>query len=193
MLAAGMTYLRAGEPERAAELCGQAVKMGSNSGAQDCILSSLLAQGNREGALQALAEWLPSTDPPSEVLQRIESAPDPETALLRSLRWRFHLLFVALRQPFPAGAEKSEADDERPVWASPLGELWSSPGRVAVAAAQAGGADAALEWLQKAHAQRSPSFVRWAGSPVLAGLHQRPEFQALLSQSPLSPSLSGSE
>lgn len=184
-LSAGMTYLLAGEPERAVGLCRRALSLGAGSGAESCVLAVQLARGDLEGALQAVAEWMPSTDPPPEVMQRIESAPSRQAVLNRYLRWRFHLLFVAVRQPFTAGAEGPEADQQRPVWASAMGELWSSPGRVAMAAAEAGGEAAALEWLQRAHAERSPSFVRWAVSPAFAGLREQAEFQRLLAQSPL--------
>ncbi|HSR69528.1 MAG TPA: winged helix-turn-helix domain-containing protein [Acidobacteriota bacterium] len=174
---AGMVYLRSGDAQRAIELCSRVSEV---SPAVDCLVGAYLARGDSEGALRTLTQWLPTSNPGAETLRRIEEASSPEEALERLLRWRFHLLSVESRGP----VSSLPADRDRLLEMSVFGEI-SSPGRLAEAAIHAGGRDFALQQLTKAHLERSPSFLRWAGSPAFRPLFQRPDYLELIAASPL--------
>ncbi|HSR49601.1 MAG TPA: winged helix-turn-helix domain-containing protein [Acidobacteriota bacterium] len=178
---AGMIYLRGGDPRRAIELCGQAREISQGrQQAVECLLGAHLALGDTEEALQVLSQWLVTTDPPQEVYRRIEEAENNEERLERHLRSRFHLISV----------EANRTYSERPPDQSPLlemsvfGEL-ASPGRLALAAMHGGGEEFALNQLAIAHQRRSPSFLRWAGSPAFAALAAHPDYLELFKESPL--------
>lgn len=195
VLKAGIIHLRTRNFVRSLDLCRRAQESDvASTQAVECQIEAHTAAGSVPGR-ETMARWLSSLDPPQQVIDRINTVPNPngnntvpnsEAALNRFLRWRLHVLFVAARESIGAGLAGAGSDESlRPIWLSSFGEL-ASPGRLAAAAAHLGNEKLALEWLRMAHTRRSPSFLRWATSPAFNGLSEHPDYLRLLKDSPFS-------